>query len=41
MNMRNRVGELIRERMMSDDFLELIASNKAPFDELMAYYAAP
>ena len=38
MNMRNRVGELIRERIMSDDFLELIASNKAPFDELMAYY---
>ena len=38
MNVRNRVGELIRERMMSYEFLELIASNKAPFDEMMAYY---
>ncbi len=38
MNVRNRVGELIRERMMSDEFLELIASDKAPFDEMMAYY---
>ena len=38
MTATNRVDELIRERMMSEEFLSFINNNKAPYEEMMAYY---